>query len=71
MNKEEVKQMIENGTKCYYQRGLSWKGASKREISKEEALALLPKYSFGTGFYELSIEDFGVFFNELSENDLL
>lgn len=71
MTKEEVKKMIDKGTKCYYQRGLSWKGASKREISKEEALELLPKYSFGTGFYELSVEEYGILFNELSSNDLL
>ena len=73
--KDQLKEKIENGIPCYYRYGYAYKGAGKRKITKEEALELLPKYSFGMGFYE--ILDYTndsspyIVFNEYSENDLL
>lgn len=52
--KEFAKQWIEAGKPCRYRYGFGYRGAVSRELSKEEALELLPKYSFGMGFYELS-----------------
>ena len=54
--KECAKRWIETGKPCRYRNGFGFRGASSRELSKEEALKLLPKYDFGTGFYELSFE---------------
>lgn len=72
--KEFAKQWIEEGKPCIYRYGWGWKGAGSKTISKEEALRLLPGYSFGMGFYELDfIKINGVDtleFNELSENDM-
>ena len=72
--KEFAKQWIEEGKPCVYRFGWGWKGAGARKITKEKALELLPQYSFGKGFYELSfIKIDGVDtleFNELSENDM-
>ena len=72
--KESAKQWIEDGKPCVYRYGWGYRGASARTISKEKALSLLPKYSFGMGFYELDfIKIDGVDtleFNELSENDM-
>ena len=34
--------------------GFGYRGASSCLLTKEEALKLLPKYSFGMGFYSLS-----------------
>lgn len=69
-----AQQWIEQGNPCIYRYGYGWKGAGAKTISKEEALDLLPKYSFGMGFYELGfIKIDGVDtleFNELSENDM-
>ena len=54
-----------------------WLGISRnraREITQEKASELLPKYSFGMGFYELSFTKHNgqevLEFNELSANDL-
>lgn len=73
-NKNEVLEFINNDGKCFYQYGFGFKGASKRSITKDKALELFPKYSFGMGFYELDWinvdgED-AILFNEFSENDL-
>lgn len=72
--KEFAKQWIEEGKPCVYRYGWGWKGAGAREITKENALKLLPKYSFSKGFYELDfihIDDKDVLeFNELSVNDM-
>ena len=72
--KEFAKQWIEEDKPCIYRNGWGYRGAGARPISKEKALSLLPKYSFGMGFYELSfIKIDGVDtleFNELSENDM-
>lgn len=72
--KEFAKQWIEEGNPCVYRCGWGWKGAGAGKITKEKALSLLPKYSFGKGFYELDfIQIDGVDtleFNELSENDM-
>ncbi len=73
-DKNEVLEFINNGGKCFYQYGLGFRGATKRQITKDKALELFPKYSFGMGFYELDWitidgED-AVLFNEFSENDL-
>lgn len=79
MNNQELKAKAENwvkdGKPCVYRYGWAWRGASARKITKEEALKMLPKYSFGMGFYELSFtkhdgEDV-LEFNELSENDMM
>lgn len=72
--KEFAKQWIESGKPCVYRFGWRWKGAGSLSITKERALELLPKYSFGKGFYELSfIKENGqdvLEFNELGENDM-
>ena len=72
--KEFAKQWVEEGNPCVYRSGWGWKGAGASYISKERALRLLPRYSFGKGFYELSfikIDDKDTLeFNELSENDM-
>lgn len=52
--KEFAKQWIEEGRPCMYRYGFGYRGATGRPISKEEALKMLPGYSFGMGFYELS-----------------
>ena len=54
--KEFAKQWIEEGKPCMYRYGFGYRGAAGKTISKEKALELLPKYSFGMGFYELSFE---------------
>ena len=72
---EFAQQWIEEDKPCVYRYGWGYRGAGAKSISKEKALSLLPKYSFGMGFYELSfIKIDGVDtleFNELSENDML
>ena len=73
--KEFARQWIEQGKPCIYRYGWAYRGAKARTISQSEAEALLPKYSFGTGFYELSFTQVNgkdvLEFNELSENDML
>lgn len=73
-DKEELKGFIENGIPCYQQFGFSWKGATPRLISKEKALELLPKYSPGMGFWELSERtingQLSLVFTEYSESDM-
>ena len=64
--KEFAKQWIEEGKPCMYRCGFGYRGATGRHITKEEALKLLPNYSFGTGFYELSFEKNRVVDHELS-----
>lgn len=54
--KEAARQWIEDGKPCRYRYGFGYRGASSRPLTKEEAIKLLPKYSFGMGFYELSYE---------------
>lgn len=70
----EVENWIANGKPCKYRYGWGWKGASARPISKDDAKTLLPKYSFGEGFFQLKwAEENGekyLEFNELSENDM-
>lgn len=74
-NKTEVKTNIEAGIPCYRQFGFSWKGAIPHKISKETALELLPKYSPGMGFWELServIDGYpSLVFTEYSASDML
>ena len=58
-----------------YRYGFGWKGASTRPLTQEKALELLPKYSFGMGFYEISFTKYHgedvLLFNEFSENDMM
>jgi hypothetical protein len=72
--KEFAKLWIEEGRPCQYRRGLEFRGAKARAITKEDAERLLPQYSFGMGFYELLFtKNEGLIvleFNELGENDL-
>lgn len=72
MNKEQIAKWIKNGGRCRYGFGL-WND-TKKKLSKEEALKLLPDYDFGMGFYQLSwsSDDDGpiLCFKELHENDL-
>lgn len=72
--RDEARRWIEAGKKCVYRYGWSYRGAGCREITKEKATELFPKYSFGKGFYSLSwitVEGEKVLeFNELSENDM-
>lgn len=71
---EQLAELINMGMPCYFRYGYAYRGAGASEITKEKALKLLPKFSFGMGFYTLSMyEKFGVpvlEFNELGENDL-
>ena len=72
--KQDAQQWIEQGKPCIYRYGWGWKGAGARRITTEEAKKLLPKYSFGMGFYTLDFRTFEdeevLEFNELSENDM-
>lgn len=72
--KEAAKRWIEEGKPCVYRYGWRWKGAGARRLDREKALGLLPKYSFGMGFYELSYTTIDgveyLEFNELGENDM-
>lgn len=73
--KVQLAELIEMGMPCKYRHGWAYRGAMARDIAKEEALKMLPNYSYGIGFYELnySVND-GIpelEFNELGENDLL
>ncbi len=52
--KEAARKWIEEGKPCRYRYGFGYRGASSKPLTKEEALKLLPKYSFGMGFYTLS-----------------
>ncbi len=52
--REGAREWIEAGKPCRYRYGFGYRGASSRPLTKEEALKMLPKYSFGMGFYELS-----------------
>lgn len=52
--KEAARQWIEAGKPCRYRYGYGYRGAVSRPLTKEKALELLPKYSFGMGFYSLS-----------------
>lgn len=74
-DKAEVKANIEAGIPCYQQFGFSWKGATPRLITKEKALELLPKFSPGMGFWELSERTIdgktSLVFTEYSEADML
>lgn len=71
---EYARKWIEDGKPCCYRYGWGWKGAGARLITNKQALKMLPGYSFGKGFYELSfIKIDGVEtleLNELSENDM-
>lgn len=72
--KEQAEEWVKSGKPCIYRYGWAYKGAGAREITTEKAQALLPQYSFGVGFYELSFTKHNgqevLQFNELSENDL-
>lgn len=72
--KEFAKSWIESGKPCMYRYGYGWKGVSMRSITNSKALELLPKYSFGMGFYEISFTKYNgedvLLFNEYSENDM-
>jgi len=69
-----AEEWVAQGKPCVYRYGWGWKGAGARHITTEQAKKMLPKYSFGKGFYELSwvkINGEDVLqFNELSENDM-
>lgn len=73
--KQAAAQWVAEGKPCYYQFGWAFKGAGKRQITTEKAQKLLPTYSFGMGFYELSWDEVEgetvLLFNEFGENDLL
>lgn len=72
--KEAARKFIEEGGKCIYRYGWAYRGAGARELTKDKALELLPTFSFGMGFYELSWRTLDgntvLEFNELSENDM-
>lgn len=71
--KEAIK-FIKAGGQCAYQRGFSYKGATYKLISKEEALKLLPVYKFGKSMNELEYRNIDgvktLFFNEYSIYDM-
>ena len=65
---------IENGGKCGYQYGFTYKGASIEPMDTKEALKEIQSgnWTFGTGFNNLhwSRDNQVLVFNELSENDM-
>ena len=64
---------IRKGMPCAKRYGFAFRGAQAKPITAAEAETLLPRYSFGKGFYELHFELLGVpslVFNEYSENDM-
>lgn len=77
-NKQETQeaalQHIKNNGKCIFRRGWAYRGTCTCDISKEEALQLLPQYSFGIGFHILSWTELAgqpaLEFNELSVHDM-
>lgn len=73
-NKQKALEWINEGKPCILRYGLAYRGAGAEYITKEEALKLLPSYSFGIGFYSLSFhKENGIEvleFNELSANDM-
>ena len=52
--KEFAFKWILNGKPCRYRYGYGYRGAGSKSIDEFKAIDLLPKYSFGQGFYELS-----------------
>jgi hypothetical protein len=73
--KEQIlNEWINKGKPCFSQYGLTYRGAKAFQIDKQQAINLLPKYSFGKGFYELSwrIVDgiAALVFNEYSVYDM-
>lgn len=72
--KKQAEEWVKSGKPCIYRYGWAYRGARAREITQEKASELLPKYSFGMGFYELSFTKHDgqevLEFNELSANDL-
>jgi hypothetical protein len=72
--KEAAREWIEAGKPCMYRYGYAWKGAATRPMTQEKALALLPLYSFGMGFYEISFTKYNgddvLLFNEFSKSDM-
>ena len=54
--KEFAREWIESGKPCRYRYGFGYRGTSSKPITKEKALELLPQYSFGMGFYNLSFQ---------------
>ena len=73
-SKTDAERWVIEGRPCIYRYGWAYRGASARPISREKAMELLPKYSFGMGFYELKFtetKDGTVLeFNELSALDM-
>ena len=64
---------IHKGMPCARRYGFAFRGAQARAITAEEAEKMLPAYSFGMGFYDLSFELLGaptLVFNEYSESDM-
>lgn len=75
LERKEAEDWVNDGKLCVYRYGWGWKGAGARIITQERAKELLPKYSFGKGFYELGWTktkdgEKALEFNELSENDM-
>lgn len=72
--RDQLVDLINRGIRCYYRYGFAYRGAEESEISREEALKLLPAFSYGMGFHNLKFKKkFGVpvlEFNDLGENDL-
>ena len=73
-SKSHAERWVKAGKPCTYRYGWAYRGAPARKITTEEAMRLLPKYSFGMGFYELKFtetKDGTVLeFNELSALDM-
>lgn len=73
-DKERIlNEWIRRNKPCASRYGFAYRGANAKRISPEEAERLLPKYSFGEGFYELKFELLAeptLVFNEYSENDM-
>ncbi len=73
--KKQAEEWVRSGKPCIYRYGWAWKGARARKITQQEALDMLPNYSFGMGFYELSFTEHDgenvLQFNELSVNDMM
>jgi hypothetical protein len=73
--KEFARQWIAENRPCIYRHGWAYRGALARQLTQQQAMKLLPQYSFGMGFNMISCREYKgrtvLEFNELGENDLL
>lgn len=71
---QAAQEWVEAGNPCTFRYGWSYKGASSRHLTTEQAKEKLKVHTFGIGFYTLWWEEENgqtvLNFNELSANDM-